>query len=216
MTRLPLICSVIALLCSAQTQAEISNGFEAQVRLQAGETFVNFFDNQGSAPYIPSNPYGYVGYKLPSGLSLGLGLGFTWYKLDDNVATHLLHNNGWALMVAPTIQYPFVRGEHYEMFGAARFVLGAGRTYLQGLPTTPGTPSTQFTATPQMSYGGNLGLGGTWYPIGCFGLGAEVGGAVNYLDADSTTTIATTVLPTVKVNAWYVQTYFALTSNFVF
>ena len=214
MTRLSLICSALVLVFTGQIHAdEISSGFEAQVRLPSGETFVSIFESQPSTtatPYLPATPYGYVGYKLPSGLSLGLGLGFAYYNLNNNVPTTLVANNGWALMVAPTIQAPFIRGDHYEFFGVARFILGAGRIYSQ-VPANP-----VFVSTPEMSYGGNLGIGGTWYPIGCFGIGAEVGAAANYLDAKVTVTTAGTPSTEYAVNATYVQTYFALTSSFIF
>lgn len=220
MTRLSLISSAMVLLFTATTHAQISNGFEAQVRLQSGEMFVTSFLNQANtgslaAPYIPATPYGYVGYKLESGLSFGLGLGFVYYNYNNNIPNILVYNNGWALMVAPTLQVPFMRGEHYELFGVGRFILGAGKQWLERF-AVEGRESTVFGVVPNMSYGGNLGLGGTWYPIGCFGIGAEVGGGVNYLTGDTYVQTPQGNQGPWNVNALYVQTYFSLNANYIF
>jgi hypothetical protein len=97
----------------------------------------------------------------------------------------------------------------YEFFGAARFILGSGSQTLQ-VPAAPVS-----TKVPFMTYGGNLGIGGAWYPVGCFGIGAEVGGAVNYYNGNATTTTSTVVGAANNINALYVQTYFALTANYI-
>jgi len=209
--RLSITVATFLLLAAGSGSAnQISSGWEAQVRLTAGETFVTAFQSKADVPYTPPTPYGYVGFKLPSGVSFGLGLGFTYFKYNNTVPSLAVADNGWALMVAPTLQVPFIRGDQYEFYGTARFIFDAGTQNLQ-IPAAPVTTAIPFTV-----YGGNLGLGGTWYPIGCFGFGAEAGAAVNYQNANATTTTGITVGTANNINMLYVQTYFALTANYIF
>jgi hypothetical protein len=213
--RLSLLVAVVSCLSlfGAPTRAhEICGGIEAQVRLPAGETFVTSFQDLSTVtvPYVPATPYGYVGYRLENGMSFGLGLGFTYFKLDSTVPSQAVNNNGWALMVAPTLQMPFMRHDNYEFFAVARFVLGAG-TQLQQIPRAPIS-----TTIPFMTYGGNVGLGGTWYATSRFGIGAEAGAAINSYNATATTTVGGTAGAGHSVSALYVQTYFALTASYIF
>jgi hypothetical protein len=204
------VVSCLSLGSASAGAREICSGIEAQVRLAAGETFVTTFQANGNAPYVPATPYGYVGYRLPSGISFGIGLGFLYFQNNNNVPTQLVANSGWALMVAPTLQIPVMKVEDFEFFGVGRFILGAGSQTLQ-VPAAPVS-----TGLPFMIYGGNLGVGGTWYPTSRFGFGAEAGMAVNAYNATATTTTAGVTGPGFTIPNIYVQTYFALTATYIF
>lgn len=205
------ITSCLALSTTTAWAEGICDGIEAQVRIAAGETFVSEYQGKGTAPYVPATPYGYVGYKMRSGISFGLGLGFLYFKLDNNVGPQIVNNSGWALMVAPTFQVPVFRpSENIEIFGVARFILGAGSQTLQS------AAAPVSTSIPFMTYGGNIGAGGTWYPTSRFGIGAEAGAAVNAYNSKATTTTASVAGSEAAINALYVQTYFALTASYIF